>query len=102
MFNRDHIRGPTVFFGIGEERPFYVEKTPSLLMERLRHNAQFFYLNYLIITGILFLLTLLVSPGTIIGLVLLAVGWMALIRATQDGSLKIGGTYGDCTVVLFF
>lgn len=97
MFKREHIRGPTIFFGFGEERPFYVEKTPSMLMERLRHNAQLFYLNYFIITGVLFMLTLLTSPKTIIGLVLLAVGWMSLIRATQDGSLKIGGT---CFMVL--
>jgi PRA1 family protein len=89
MFKKEHFRGPAVFFGIGEERSFYVEKTPSLLAERLRHNMTFFYLNYMIITGILFCLTLLVSPSAIIGIALLAGAWFWLIRASQEGSLRI-------------
>lgn len=89
IFNREHIRSLTVFFGIGEERPFYVEKGPALLMERLRHNATFFYLNYLIITGLFFVLTLLISPSAIIGMGLLGLAWMWVIRASQSGSLKI-------------
>jgi hypothetical protein len=89
MFKREHIRGVTVCFGIGEERPFYIEKTPSLLAERLRHNFTFFYLNYAILTGVLFCLTLLISPSAIIGIGLLALAWMALIRASQSGSLQV-------------
>jgi hypothetical protein len=92
MFKKEHLRGPTVFFGIGEERPYYVEKTPSLLVERLRHNAMFFYLNYMLITGILFCLTLLVSPSAIIGIGLLVAAWMWLIRASQDGALHISSS----------
>lgn len=94
VFKREHLRTLTVFFGIGEDRPFYVESTPSLLLERLRHNATFFYLNYLLLTGILFCLTLIISPSAIIGMGILAVAWMWVIRASQTGALKIGGTFG--------
>jgi PRA1 family protein len=94
MFKREHFRGPTVFFGFGEERAFYVEKIPSLLMDRLRHNITFFYLNYTVITGILFCMTLLVSPGAIIGIALLGAAWFWLVRTSQDGTLRITPTIG--------
>jgi len=42
MFSRDQMRAPTIFFGMGEEKPFYVERTPSLIVERLQHNVSFF------------------------------------------------------------
>ena len=90
MFKREHFRGVGVFFGIGEERPYYVEKTPSLLIERLRHNVMFFYLNYMAIAGVMFFLMMLMSPSTIIGLVLLGALWMWFVRASQDGTLRIG------------
>lgn len=90
LFKREHLRSVTVFFGIGEERPFYVERTPSLLMERLRHNATFFYLNYMLLTAVLFCLTLLISPGAILGIALLALAWMWVIRASQSGALMVG------------
>ena len=92
MFKKEHFRGPAVFFGIGEERGFYVEKTPSLLVERLRHNVTFFYLNYLTIAAILFFLTLLVSPSAIIGLGLLVMVWVWLIRASQEGTLRLSAS----------
>lgn len=92
LFKRDHLRGPAVFFGIGEERSFYVEKIPSLLMERIRHNLTFFYLNYLALTATLFCLTLLISPSSIFGIAILGGIWFCLIRASQDGALKIGCT----------
>mmetsp|Transcript_23343 Transcript_23343/g.38005 ORF Transcript_23343/g.38005 Transcript_23343/m.38005 type:complete len:188 (-) Transcript_23343:1859-2422(-) len=92
LFSRDRLRTVSVYFGIGEERPFYVEKTPSLLVARLKHNVQFFYLNYLMLTAVLFCLTLLISPSAIIGIGLLGALWMYVIRASQSGSLKIGGT----------
>jgi len=93
LFKREHLRGITVYFGIGEERPFYLEKNPALLLERLRHNVSFFYLNYMLLTGVLFCLTLLISPSAIIGIAILALAWMWVIRASQTGSLAIGGTH---------
>lgn len=91
LFNRDQMRSPTIFFGMGEEKPFYVERTPSLIVERLQHNFSFFYMNYLLLTAILFALTLLISPGALIGIALLAVAWVSVIRATKDGSCQVKG-----------
>lgn len=90
MFNRQHLRSVSVVFGIGEERPFYVEKAPALLMERLRHNFSFFYLNYMSLTAVLFALTLLISPTAIIGIGLLGFAWMYMIRSSTNGHIKIG------------
>jgi len=91
IFNRKNIRSPTVFFGIGEEGPFYVEKVPSLLTERVRHNLSFFYLNYVMVTTLFFCLTLLISPSAIIGIGLLGFAWLAMIRATAEGSVQVKG-----------
>ena len=90
MFNRQHLRSVGVVFGIGEERPFYVEKAPALLMERVRHNFSFFYLNYMALTAVMFTLTLLISPSAIIGIGLLGFAWMYMIRSATNGHIKIG------------
>mmetsp|Transcript_20879 Transcript_20879/g.43002 ORF Transcript_20879/g.43002 Transcript_20879/m.43002 type:complete len:226 (-) Transcript_20879:2003-2680(-) len=90
LFSREKLRPVSVCFGIGEERAFYVEKNPSLLVARVKHNVQFFYLNYLLMLAVLFGLTLFVSPSAIIGIALLAGAWVYVIRASQSGSLKIG------------
>ena len=92
MFKREHFRGPTVFFGFGEERAFYIEKIPSLLLDRLKHNCTFFYLNYMVITAILFCLTLLTSPAAILGLAILVGVWFWLVRASQEGSIRINAS----------
>jgi hypothetical protein len=89
FFNRDQLRSISIFFGIGEEKPFYVEKNPALIMSRLRHNISFFYMNYILLTSILFILTLIISPGAIIGIGLLGVAWMSVIRATSEGSCTV-------------
>jgi hypothetical protein len=90
FFNREQLRPVSVFFGIGEEKPFYVEKVPSLVVERLRHNVFFFYLNYILLTAVLFCLTFIISPGAIIGIAILGFAWLGVIRATAEGSLKLG------------
>ena len=91
VFNRKNLRSPTVFFGFGEEKPFYLEREPSLVTERVKHNLSFFYLNYALVTALLFCLTLLISPSAIIGIGLLGFMWMAVIRATAEGSVQIKG-----------
>jgi len=91
LFNVAYIRSPKVFFGIGEERPFFMEREMALLGSRLKHNFSYFYLNYFIMTSILFLLTLFISPGALIGIAVLGVSWGAVIRATASGSMKLGG-----------
>lgn len=91
LFNRQRVRSVSVCFGIGEERPFYVEKAPALLMARVKHNLSFFFMNYLMLTGLLFCLTLLVSPSAIIGIGLLGALWVYVIRQTQAGTLMLLG-----------
>lgn len=91
FFNLAFLRSPKVYLGIGDERPFYLERDASLLAGRMRHNLSFFYLNYLLLAAVLFVLTLLVSPGAIVGIVLLAVCWAAMIRATSSGSARVVG-----------
>lgn len=90
MFSRERLRTISVCFGIGEERPFYIEKNPSLLIARIKQNVQFFYLNYLFMAAIFFVLTLFVTPSAIIGIALLGAAWAYVIKTTQAGSLKIG------------
>jgi len=90
LFSRERLRSISVCFGIGEERPFYVEKTPSLLIARIKHNARFFYLNYLVLLAVLFGLTLFVTPSAILGIALLAAAWVYVVRTSQSGSLKLG------------
>ena len=92
IFNRQNLRPPTIFFGIGEEQPFYVERVPSLITARVTHNISFFYLNYMAVTVVLFALTLLISPSAIIGIGLLGFAWLGLIRATAEGSIVVKGT----------
>merc|ERR1712176_662243 len=99
MGKREHIRSLQVFFGIGEERPFYFEKTPSLLTERLRHNFTFFYLNYIIISVIIFMLSTITNIMVLLGMVLLGAAWMALLRATEGGALTVSGT---CCFITFW
>lgn len=91
LFDRKHLRSVTVVFGIGEERPFYLEKSPALLLARVKHNVGFFYLNYLLMTAVLFCLTLLISPSAIIGIGLLAMAWMYVIRRTSSGAITAYG-----------
>ncbi|KAG7354728.1 PRA1 family protein [Nitzschia inconspicua] len=91
LFSRERLRSISVCFGIGEERPFYVEKNPALLVARVKHNLQFFYLNYFLLTAVFFCLTLLISPTAIIGIGLLAASWVYVIKASQSGSLSIAG-----------
>lgn len=103
LFTRERLRTVSICFGIGEERAFYVEKTPSLLIARLKHNTQFFYLNYLLMATVLFGLTLFVTPSAIIGIALLAAAWAYVIRASQNGSFKIGSvsiSQSQATIVM--
>eukprot|EP00980_Cylindrotheca_fusiformis_P011855 scaffold2817_cov130-Cylindrotheca_fusiformis.AAC.10 len=94
LFNRDRLRSFSLCFGIGEERPFYVEKIPSLLVARVKHNLTFFYMNYVMFTGLLFCLfclKLFVDPTAIIGFCLLGALWAYVIRQTRSGSLVVLG-----------
>jgi hypothetical protein len=91
LFDRQHVRSLTVYFGVGEEKPFYLEKTPALLLTRLKHNFSFFYLNYLMVTVLLFCLTLMIHPTSLIGIGLLAFACIYVVRQSQSGSLRFRG-----------
>merc|ERR1711957_220209 len=65
--------------------------TVSLILPRVRHNMTFFYLNYMVITAILFLLTVLINPMTIIAIGMLGLVWMVVIKTTSEGSVSIKG-----------
>jgi hypothetical protein len=60
-------------------------------MERIRLNLSLFYLNYMLLTAVLFVLTLLISPSAIIGIGLLGLAWMYIIKSTQSGSMQVYG-----------
>ena len=91
------MRSLSVFFGIGEERAFYVERSPSLLLARMQHNLSFFYLNYMMVFAILFILTMLTSVKTMVCMALLAGAWLYVVRVWQEGGLTV---YGE-SVTLF-
>ena len=48
-------------------------------------------MNYILLTTVLFLLTLVISPSAIIGIGFLGIAWMSVIRATSEGSVQIYG-----------
>jgi len=93
LFNPQYLRSPSVFFGLGEEKAFFVEKNPSLLLDRMKHNLKFFYLNYSLVTVLLFVLTILISPKAIVGMGLLGLAWAYVIKATQNeaGGIQVRG-----------
>mmetsp|Transcript_31950 Transcript_31950/g.45441 ORF Transcript_31950/g.45441 Transcript_31950/m.45441 type:complete len:193 (+) Transcript_31950:306-884(+) len=90
IFKRENLRSLTVFMGLGEERPFYIEKNPAFVISRLQHNLSFFYLNYSIVFAVLFVITMITSLKTMLGFLCLGGAWLYVIRASADGTLRIG------------
>lgn len=92
LFDRKNLRGFQACFGLGEGKPFSIEKSFGPLKERVTSNMQFFYLNYVLLGAILFCLTLVVSPSAIIGIGGLVVVWYLFIqRAKQQKPISILG-----------
>ena len=71
--------------GIGEEKPFYLETNPSLVLDRLRSNFSFFYLNYIILSVILLATAIMISPTSLLSIALLGGLWFYVMKVTQDG-----------------
>jgi len=90
IFSSDKIRTISVYFGIGDTRPYFAEKNSSLIVARLKHNVSFFYLNYLVQSAIFYGLTILFSPGSLLEIGILAIAWLLVMRATNDGVLNLG------------
>lgn len=78
-----YLRSPTVYFGVGEEKPFFLLLSFPLLYARLRANLQYFYLNYLLLACVLFCATLMISPSSIISLGLLAFLWFYALQSVS-------------------
>ena len=86
-----HFRPLTSCLGIGEQRPYYLETVPTLAIDRLRTNLRHYYLNYTALAAVLFALTLLVSPTSIISLAILAAAWAYALKVTGDEGVLVAG-----------
>lgn len=92
LFDRKNLRGFQACFGLGEDKPFSIEKSLGPLKERVTGNLQFFYLNYMLFGAFLFCLTLVVSPSAIIGIgALVGVWYLFIQRANQNKPISIMG-----------
>jgi len=89
-FDPRNVRSPRVYLGMGEERPFYLETNPSLIADRIRHNLSFFYLNYTMVIVLLFALTLMISPSSLISIAILALLWAYSMKLTENGYMLFG------------
>mmetsp|Transcript_48485 Transcript_48485/g.58698 ORF Transcript_48485/g.58698 Transcript_48485/m.58698 type:complete len:183 (-) Transcript_48485:181-729(-) len=90
LFSADKVRSFSIYFGIGDQRPYFVETNGPLIGARIKHNMSFFYLNYLAQSGFFFALSILFSPGSLLEIGILALVWIVLMRLTVDGVLNLG------------
>ncbi|GMH65597.1 hypothetical protein TrVE_jg9485 [Triparma verrucosa] len=90
-FNMRYFRSPKVYLGMGEDKPFYVETNVGLNVDRVKHNLTYFYLNYIFLTFLLFALTLMISPSSLISIAILAFAWFYVLKVTADDGYSIGG-----------
>ena len=102
FFDPTNFRSPKIYLGVGEERAFYVETNPSLLLSRVKHNLSFFYLNYALITVILFALTLMISPSSLISIAVLALMWVYSMKITENGYLLFNRIHISNRQTVFF
>ncbi|CAB9514944.1 expressed unknown protein [Seminavis robusta] len=77
------------------------------LLGRIRDNVRFYYLQYLIVTGICFALMLFFSPGAWVELLIIGAVWVVLLFATRDQGERVKtvvlGAMGiGSAVALFF
>ena len=66
------------------------QTNPTLIADRLKHNATFFYLNYFFLTFLLFVLTLMISPSSLISIAILSFAWFYVMKITADGYTVAG------------
>ncbi|CAB9523377.1 expressed unknown protein [Seminavis robusta] len=91
IFSRENLRSPAVVLGSGEDQAFSLVLSPPSLLERIRHNIGFYYLNYLFLTAAIFLLNVFFSPGSWMAMLFLAVLWVGMVNTiTDERLLKIG------------
>jgi hypothetical protein len=95
VLDNDKLRSFSAFFGIGDESSFSIQLSPTKLCPKLKDNLVFFYLNYILLTAVVFaisLLAFLMSPQTLTILAILAVVWYVVLKATEDGFKVLGCT----------
>lgn len=86
IINKKYFRSIKEFFGIGEEKPFYLEKEKALIYERVQKNFNYFYLNYGALAVILFCTSIFFNLGNVFHLIGLAIAWAVVIKLTASGS----------------
>jgi len=86
-----HLRPARIFFGLGESRPYEFEQNIPLALTRTKDNLKFFYPNYLFLSVVVFLLTLLVSTGALLAIGFLGLAWASVIRPASRGTLQVRG-----------
>jgi len=94
VFDSDKLRSVSVFFGFGDKTPYDFVLAPSKLLNRLKNNTVFFYLNYILLTAVVLALTLfatLMTPKTLIILGILGVVWFSVLKATTSEGFKVLG-----------
>lgn len=90
IFSRENLRSVGEFLGTGEEKAFSLLLNPTGLLDRLRYNCTYFYLNYFAMTALLFVLNVFFSPSAWIGILLLAVLWVAMVNnVKEENALKM-------------
>lgn len=93
IWDSDELRSLSMFFGIGESNTFSIAINPTILCPRLKNNLFFFYLNYILLTAIVFcviLLATVLNPTSLIMLGALGLGWFVVLQATSEGSATMG------------
>mmetsp|Transcript_9 Transcript_9/g.15 ORF Transcript_9/g.15 Transcript_9/m.15 type:complete len:237 (+) Transcript_9:91-801(+) len=106
ILDSDQLRTFSQFFGIGQQQstkdgttstnppPFSLAFNPTVLCPRLTNNVKFFYLNYLLLTAVVFAIVLLatmLNPMSLIMLAVLALAWFLVLSATVEPYPLCGG-----------
>jgi hypothetical protein len=91
MFSRDKLRSISVFFGMGQETQAYSCLLSPAMLDRVRQNFSFFYLNYMVLTAALFFLPVVFSFTAWVVIGALAAAWIGMINSvTDERMLKVG------------
>lgn len=95
LFSADNLRSIGAMLGTGEDKAFSLLLSPTGLLDRLRHNLSFFYLNYMALTGLLFFLNVFLNSKAWLGMIVLACMWVFMINRIQDEQhLKVASKCG--------
>ncbi|DBA01279.1 TPA: hypothetical protein N0F65_001784 [Lagenidium giganteum] len=85
VVNIKNVRGLTLFFGFGEEKPFNIP-TREALAPRARKNAMFFATNYAVCAALVAVVAILLNPLFLFVLICLGGFWFYVASATANES----------------